>query len=217
MTDGQRLRTPGVRRWCSPPCVLDLPLNDRSLPYAPASSHPPARSTRSAGALYARWREAKCAIIRVGSRTWCRGRGPAGAYGAEHAEIVRLCRGHMAVYASRPRRHGRQGHSASPRRAARPHPPRSQPAGRRGRGDVVAGRSEKGGRGYIPYTTAGCCGTTDGYLQRARGAASRAYRAALRVAGRERRRKCLARPEIAYIRLRDQDPELVARSWTRRP
>lgn len=177
---------------------------------APASSPTASPFDLDQPALYARWREAKLRdyprrvedlVVEVAD--------PRALTGAEHAEIVRLCRkANMAVYASRL---GATADKDIPRRLGEQLGLIRLDHNLLADEDAVTSLQvvpEKGGRGYIPYTNRRLLWHTDGYYN----APERRIRAFVlhcvspAASGGE---NALLDPEIAYIQLRDQNPELI--------
>lgn len=161
-------------------------------------------------ALYARWREAKLRDYpRQAADLVVEVADPRALTAAEHAEIVRLCRkANMAVYASRL---GATADKDIPCRLGEQLGLTHLDHNLLADDDAVTSLqvvSEKGRRGYIPYTNRRLLWHTDGYYN----APERRIRAFLlhcvspAASGGE---NALLDPEIAYIQLRDQDAELI--------
>ena len=181
----------------------------------PISAPSPALSLASPFALdqpeaYARWRTEKLRDYpRQAADLVVEVADPRALTAAEQAEIVRVCRkANMAIYVSRlgatadkeiPRRLGEQlGLSRLDHNLLADEDAITSL-------QVVA---EKGGRGYIPYTSRRMLWHTDGYYnppaRRIRAFVLHCVSAA--VSGGE---NALLDPEIAYLQLRDRDPELI--------
>lgn len=161
-------------------------------------------------ALYARWREAKLRdypmraadlVVEVAD--------PRALTAAEHGEILRLCRkANMAVYASRL---GATADKDIPRRLGEQLGLTRLDHNLLADEDAVTSLQvvpEKGGRGYIPYTSRRLLWHTDGYYNPP-GRRIRAFVLHCVSPAASGGENALLDPEIAYIRLRDQDPELI--------
>lgn len=173
----------------------------------PRSSGPFALDNRDA---YARWRDGKLRdyprrvddlAVEVAD--------PRALTPVERQELVRRCRkANMAVYVSRL---GSLADKAIPRRLGEQLGLRHLDRNLLADEDAITSLqvvADKGGRGYIPYTSRRLLWHTDGYYnapaQRIRSFLLHCVSPA--ASGGE---NALLDPEIAYIQLRDRDPELI--------
>lgn len=165
-------------------------------------------------AAYRRWRDNKLhdypanaadLIVDIGDL--------AGPTEAERADIIGRCRrANMAIYASRQAGRGEQGTRRDLAVFAGLfglHQPESH---RSAAGDGIVAlevADDDKRRGYIPYTNRALTWHTDGYYNGPENAVRSFLLHCVREAG-EGGENSLLDPEIAYIRLRDENPDFVA-------